>query len=370
MAGQAGFTLTQVVALAGLLQCLAILGYVALRSLSLRRAALALLFFLVLGVGLLGRALAGEPPQGLALPLLVWVADVLMPPLSVLLIGQVALERRPLGWELALPALPILAFAATLGLGAGAGVCQPEARWLCRDSLTLLRLAAVVLGAACLLLLWLRRGWLGGLMQQENGRERYALAVSLAAVNLLVLAVDLGEVMGLIRAQQSDLLRSALPMAFAYLAATLLFRLYPQPLPTKSEPARPRPEVELREEELGLAARIDRLMREDKLYQEPTFSRADLARELQVSENQVSRVVNAAFGKSFPQLVNQHRVEEAKYLLQTGDLPITEIAFQVGFNSLPSFNRAFKEQAGTTPRGWREQQAAARRGAETGDAPS
>jgi len=365
------FTLTQVVALAGLLQCFAILAYVSLRTVSLRRAALVLLFFALLGIGLLGRSLPAElgsgPQVGLVLPILIWTADVLIPPLSVLLIGQVALERRPVGWELMLPLLPLLAFLAVLGISAGSGVCLPEEAWLCRETLDLLRLAAVVLGAACLLLLWLRRGWLRGLMLQDNGRERYVLAVTLAAVNLLVLAVDLADVMGLLQHGQADLLRSALPMAFAYLAATLMFRLYPQPVPMKADPARPRVEVELREEERRLAASIDKLMREDKLYQEQSFSRADLARELQVSENQVSRVVNAAFGKSFPQLVNYHRVEEAKYLLERSEMPITEIAFEVGFNSLPSFNRAFKEHAGTTPRDWRDRQAAARREESSGE---
>lgn len=367
MGAGGGFTLTQVVALAGLLQCLAIVAYVAVRSLSLRRAALVLLFFLVLGTGLLGRSLPSGFDGGLALPVLIWVADVLIPPLSVLLIGQVALERRPVGWEVALPLLPLLAFLAVLLLGSTTGVCGAEQPWLCDESLGLLRLAAVVLGAACLLLLWLRRSWLRGLMLQANGRERYVLAVTLAAVNLLVLAVDLADVMGLLHHVQANLMRSVLAMAFAYLAATLMFRLYPQPVPTKPDPARPRPEVELREEERRLAARIDKLMREDKLYQEQSFSRADMARELQVSENQVSRVVNAAFAKSFPQLVNHHRVEEAKYLLERSEMPITEIAFEVGFNSLPSFNRAFKEHAGTTPRDWRDRRSAARREGGSGE---
>src|SRR5262249_27503868 len=91
-----------------------------------------------------------------------------------------------------------------------------------------------------------------------------------------------------------------------------------------------------------------------KLYHEPTFSRADLARELHVSENTLSRVINVAFGKSFPRLLNEFRVDDAKRMLHSHDIPIQIIATEVGFNSLASFNRAFRELTSITPSQYRQ----------------
>ena len=87
----------------------------------------------------------------------------------------------------------------------------------------------------------------------------------------------------------------------------------------------------------------------DKVYQAASYNRADLARELAVPEAVVSRVINAHFGKSLPTLLNEYRIADARYLLTSTDLPVKDIADQVGFNSMPSFNRVFREITGTTP---------------------
>ncbi len=81
------------------------------------------------------------------------------------------------------------------------------------------------------------------------------------------------------------------------------------------------------------------------------------ARELDVSENVLSRVVNGAFTKCFRKLLNDHRVEEATLLLRDTDMQVTQIAFDVGFNSLASFNRVFKETTGPSPTEYRESSA-------------
>jgi hypothetical protein len=46
-------------------------------------------------------------------------------------------------------------------------------------------------------------------------------------------------------------------------------------------------------------------------------------------------------------------VEKAKNLLVKPRLRISEIAFEVGFQSLSQFNRAFRRHAGTSPRDYR-----------------
>jgi transcriptional regulator GlxA family with amidase domain len=48
------------------------------------------------------------------------------------------------------------------------------------------------------------------------------------------------------------------------------------------------------------------------------------------------------------------RVERAKQMLQDPNRRVSEVAFEVGFLSLPHFNRSFKRIAGTTPTLWRQ----------------
>ena len=122
----------------------------------------------------------------------------------------------------------------------------------------------------------------------------------------------------------------------------------------------------LSEDEKQIADKVRNLMELDKLYHEPTFSRADLARELGTSENTLSRVINSAFGKSFPRLLNEFRVEDAKRMLRDPAIPIQVLAFEVGFNSLASFNRVFREITGETPSHYRSRVAAGSPGETTG----
>ena len=106
--------------------------------------------------------------------------------------------------------------------------------------------------------------------------------------------------------------------------------------------------------ERSIARQIEELIYLQKAYQEPSYSRADLARECEVPEAVVSKVLNTHFGLSFPQLMNKHRVEDAKRLLIQTKEPMKIIAEEAGFNSLASFNRAFKEISGVSPSEFRK----------------
>ena len=50
----------------------------------------------------------------------------------------------------------------------------------------------------------------------------------------------------------------------------------------------------------------------------------------------------------------QRRLEEAKRLLEQTDAPLTQIAFDIGCASLPSFSRLFRRGTGKSPSAWRE----------------
>lgn len=352
---QKTFTLAEWLTLTGFAQCLLILTYMGFRlgANQILQAALPLTYFFSLAAGFaLQFALRLEDlPAHFGLWL--WLAWAMGPPLSFLLILQIAnAGQMPRIRNFSVLALVPLALGATLLASKEAEFCEKTLVG-CDRFYDWLYLSGMAAGAVSLLGLWLHKGIFEKLRHGKSGRERYWLVILLIVMNLFLLVIHFLRFSPWLDALETDMLRSALGLAFAYLASTALFRIYPPPVQLSK--AR-KPEIDdLDDAEKALARRIYDLMTLDKLYHEPAFSRADLARELQVPENTVSRIINAAFGKSFPQLLNEYRVEDAKRMLDTSDAQIKIVAMEVGFNSLASFNRVFKDVTGIAPSSWRNE---------------
>ena len=82
---------------------------------------------------------------------------------------------------------------------------------------------------------------------------------------------------------------------------------------------------------------------------EPQLTPAFLAQQMALSSSQVYRKLKATTGKSTALFIRQVRLKEAKKLLENGDLNISEIAYDVGFNDPNWFSRAFKQEFGLPP---------------------
>ncbi len=333
------FTVVQVLNLIGLFQCVFVLAIVILKAADIYGAAPTVAFFAALGLGF------GVSDD------LVPLVHVLIPALSYFLIIQIAIARVPAARHLAVLAVPLLGPAAALIVVVDSGLCSVGGP--CPEYTTFLRTFTVVAGAVVLLVLWLQRGLLAQVWRQHDSHDRYWVVLALIAFNALNLGVDLLRVGEAITAGEATLTRAIFGLTFVYLATTLMFRIEPNLVVLLPGLPILRRGIKLTPEEQVVAIRIGDLMRVDKPYQRPTFSRTDLARELDVSKDVVSRVINGAFDKSFRQLLNEHRVNEAKALLVNTDLQVTAIAFDVGFNSLATFNRAFKDITGLPPTGFR-----------------
>jgi len=74
-----------------------------------------------------------------------------------------------------------------------------------------------------------------------------------------------------------------------------------------------------------------------------------LAEEFHVSERQLRRVIKAEFGVSPVELAQTNRLLTAKRLLTDTNLPVIEVAFASGFNSLRRFNALFMERYRLSP---------------------
>jgi AraC-like DNA-binding protein len=97
---------------------------------------------------------------------------------------------------------------------------------------------------------------------------------------------------------------------------------------------------------------LKQAMEEERLYRDPELTLSRLAAHLDVPARLVSAAINQESGKSFNEFINYYRVEEFKgKLLQSENkkYTITALAFECGFNSQPTFQRAFKNIAGITP---------------------
>ena len=85
-----------------------------------------------------------------------------------------------------------------------------------------------------------------------------------------------------------------------------------------------------------------------------------LARVSGVSEAHFARSFKDAFGIPPHRYLLTRRIERAKAQLRDTDLPITEIAFQTGWNSLGTFGRIFRDITGESPSELRAREKAAR----------
>jgi len=94
-------------------------------------------------------------------------------------------------------------------------------------------------------------------------------------------------------------------------------------------------------------------MEKDKLYLDPALNVSLLAGYTGMSPKNISAVLNQQLHKSFNEFVNEYRVLAIKERLLDGgtqQLTIAGLAYEGGFNSLPTFQRAFKTILGQTPK--------------------
>jgi AraC family transcriptional regulator, regulatory protein of adaptative response / DNA-3-methyladenine glycosylase II len=75
----------------------------------------------------------------------------------------------------------------------------------------------------------------------------------------------------------------------------------------------------------------------------------ELAAELHVSSRHLRRALEARLGVSPVELAQSRRLALAKQLLQDTALPLTDIAFAAGFQSVRRFNAVFAERMGRAP---------------------
>jgi len=74
-----------------------------------------------------------------------------------------------------------------------------------------------------------------------------------------------------------------------------------------------------------------------------------LCTELSMSRSTLHRKLKSLTNQSTSEFINSIRLKTAAQLIKQNKGSISEIAYSVGFNSIPYFNVSFKKKFGTTP---------------------
>jgi transcriptional regulator GlxA family with amidase domain len=90
----------------------------------------------------------------------------------------------------------------------------------------------------------------------------------------------------------------------------------------------------------------------DKHYDHP-LDLVQLSRQASFSRYHFIRLFREAYRRTPHQYLMQKRIEKAKVLLASSQLPVTEICLEVGFQSLGSFSALFHKYVGRSPSEYR-----------------
>lgn len=94
-------------------------------------------------------------------------------------------------------------------------------------------------------------------------------------------------------------------------------------------------------------------------HQTDDLSLGDVAKAVNTSTFYFCKMFKKYTGLNFTNYLSRLRIEKAKNLLLNPNLRVSEIAYEVGFQSLTHFNRVFKKIIGQSPTEYRSQLAGA-----------
>ena len=148
------------------------------------------------------------------------------------------------------------------------------------------------------------------------------------------------------------------PMVYAiFLFVTSIFVFkYPEVLHTR----RNKSPILIAAQEVGeLKKKLLDHMEETQPFLNPNCTLGSLSKEINTQPYKLSHLINKEFDQNFSTFLNAYRVKKAMEILKDGkhqNIKISAIAFDCGFNSLSSFNQAFKKISLQTPSEFREEQ--------------
>ena len=100
---------------------------------------------------------------------------------------------------------------------------------------------------------------------------------------------------------------------------------------------------------------LQRALRHLREHSHEDIALTDTATAVALSPNYLAHLLKKQTGRTFTELLTERRLEHARALLAGSDTLIREIAHQSGFHDEAYFSRRFRQEAGLTPRQFRQQ---------------
>lgn len=103
--------------------------------------------------------------------------------------------------------------------------------------------------------------------------------------------------------------------------------------------------------DLVLWRKLEDMMHSEHIYRHSDISLDRIAEMLGTNRSYVSRVINNYSGMSFYNYIHSRRIEEASQRLSDApeNISLKALAFELGYNSISSFYRAFLKETGVPP---------------------
>lgn len=259
--------------------------------------------------------------------------------------GVSLFEDRRLAPSLFAPAAVMSMIGA---IGALAPVGPAGGVWIVHNLLEVLLVAHVTL------VIW--RGWRGDLVEARRSlRGPFMLVVAFYTVVLS--GFEVAHELGVRPAWGGQLQAASLAILSLVGAATFL---QARPVLFEGPPRGPSgaPDLDaVAAQDRPALAKLEALMTGDEIWRREGLTVGQLAAEVGTPEHRLRRLINGALGfRNFADFLNARRIEAARAALADPDkarLPVSSIAFDLGYASLGPFNRAFKDATGLTPTAWR-----------------
>ena len=99
--------------------------------------------------------------------------------------------------------------------------------------------------------------------------------------------------------------------------------------------------------------RIDTVIKYISINYADYISLEDVSEVACMTTNSFCRFFKKMTNKSFTEFLNEVRIRNASRILAQEDIPVSEVCYSVGYNSITNFNRQFKKIMGNTPKDYR-----------------
>lgn len=212
--------------------------------------------------------------------------------------------------------------------------------------------ASYLVSAIALLLLWRRGADALALAPLELTRGLRVWMLMAASMLAVMLVFDAAIAVSFATGQRDEALAlisaGSIVSALGLLAAIISFSNRPAPNAAKPTPsAAPNEAAQLEQ-------RTKTLLTETRLFLDTDLTLDRLAKRLHVPARALSEAINQTQAMNVSQYVNGFRLAHAAHLLETTDLPVTQVTEQSGFLTRSNFYREFERVFAMSPTAYRK----------------